>query len=103
MRKNIIVTTIDSFLTKMYPKEKYNTKDFKLKVGDNIDFEKLVETLVSFGFERSNTVEGKGQFSVRGGIIDIFLIDNELPFRIEFFGDEIDNIRTFDVMTQRKY
>ena len=50
----------------MYPKEKYNTKDFKLKVGDNIDFEKLVETLVSFGFERSNTVEGKGQFSVRG-------------------------------------
>ena len=99
--KNIIVTTIDSFLTKMYPKEKYNTKDFKLNVGDNIDFEKLVETLVSFGFERSNTVEGKGQFSVRGGIIDIFLIDNELPFRIEFFGDEIDNIRTFDVMTQR--
>ncbi|MEG0873220.1 MAG: hypothetical protein RSE00_04605 [Clostridia bacterium] len=54
-----------------------------------------------FGYERADIVEGKGQFAIRGAIIDIFTVDGDFPFRIELFGDVIDSIRTFDVVSQR--
>lgn len=98
---NIIVTTIDALLVKMLPSTNYKGQDLTLKVGDSIDLSELVENLVKLGFERSETVEGKGQFAIRGGIIDLYNLNNEYPYRIELFGNEIDSIRTFDPFTQR--
>jgi transcription-repair coupling factor (superfamily II helicase) len=99
--KHIVVTTIDSLQTKMFSKEIYNKKSLKISVNNKIEIQDLVEKFVDLGYERSESVEGKGQFAVRGGIIDIFSIENDVPFRIEMFGNEIDNIRSFDVLTQR--
>lgn len=100
-KRIIVVTTIDSLLVKMFPNARYKGEEFSISVSDNIDINKVIETLDKFGFERSETVEGKGQFAVRGGIIDLFCINNDYPYRIEFFGDEVDSIRTFDPITQR--
>lgn len=98
---NIIVTTIDALLVKMLPSSSYKDKDIILKVGESIELSEVIENLVKLGFERSETVEGKGQFAIRGGIIDLYNVNNEYPYRIELFGNEIDSIRTFDPFTQR--
>ena len=100
-KKNIIVTTTDLLTEKMYPISTYSKIDVVLKQGEIIDLSKTIDSLVNLGYERAELVEGKGQFAIRGGIIDIFAVNNDLPYRIELFGDEIDNIRTFDVITQR--
>ena len=100
-KRNIVVTTIDSLLIKMFPNTRYKGEEFSLNVGDTIQVNKLIDKLSKFGFERTENVEGKGQFAVRGGIIDLFCINNDLPYRIEFFGDDVDSIRTFDPITQR--
>ena len=98
---NIIVTTIDALITKI-PKIKSNKElEFKISIDKDFKLDNLMQTLVEFGYERADVVEGKGQFSVRGGIVDLFTVDSELPYRIEFFGDTVDSIRTFDVLTQR--
>lgn len=68
--------------------------------ADELDINAVLEQLVSAGYRRCNTVEGAGQFALRGGILDLFPIHLEQPVRIELFGDEIDTIRTFDVFTQ---
>ena len=67
---------------------------------ENYELEKIKEKLINLGYERSDSVDGRGKFSIRGGILDISL-DNEEGARIEFWGDEIDSIRTFDYLTQR--
>lgn len=72
-----------------------------LKLGGELQLDKFIEKLVLFGYERVEIVEGKGQFAVRGGIIDIFAINLEQPVRIELFDTEIDSIRHFDASTQR--
>ncbi len=99
--KIIVVTTVDVLLTSMYPSSTYTKIDIKIKIGDKVNLKELTENLVNLGYENVETVEGKGQFCVRGGIIDIFAINYDLPYRIELFGDEIDNIRVFDPLTQR--
>ena len=85
----------------MFPNARYKGEEFCIKNNDTISINEVVDKLSKFGFERTENVEGKGQFAVRGGIIDVFCINNDLPFRIEFFGDEVDSIRTFDPITQR--
>ena len=100
-KRVIVVTTIDSLLVKMFPNARYKGEEFEIKQGDTLEISKVVDKLSKFGFERTENVEGKGQFAVRGGIIDLFCINNDLPYRIEFFGDEVDSIRTFDTITQR--
>ena len=100
-KRVIVVTTIDSLLVPMFPNARYKGEEFEIKQGDILDISKVVDKLSKFGFERTENVEGKGQFAVRGGIIDLFCINNDLPYRIEFFGDEVDSIRTFDTITQR--
>ena len=99
--KHIVVTTIDALLMKMLPRKKMISESMKLKVGDSISLSDFAQKLTHFGFERYENVEGKGQFAIRGGILDVFPIQSEFPYRLELFGDEIDQIRTFDVMTQR--
>lgn len=72
-----------------------------LRVGDSLDREELVERLAQAGYERADMVEARGEFAVRGGIVDVFPLVGERAFRIEFFDDEIDAIRVFDPETQR--
>ncbi len=98
--KKIIVTTIEAAMQKMITKESLYKNVMTLKVGDTFDLENLKEKLVLLGYERYDLIEGKGQFSVRGGIVDIATSINS-GVRIEFWGDEIDSIRKFSLSTQR--
>ena len=83
-------------------RETLRCSSFTLTVGDTADLGELSARLVSGGFFRCEQVEGVGQFAVRGGILDIFPPSLENPVRIEFWGDEIDSISTFDIVTQRR-
>lgn len=97
----ITVCTYESLLEKLPLPETFLDKQIYAKKGISLPFEKLLEQLHSAGFERTDIVEQVGEFSVRGGIIDIFAWNNEEPVRLEYFGNIIDSIRTFDVITQR--
>ena len=99
-RANIIVTTIEAISQKMISKEVLYKKVLKLKIGKRYNLEELKQTLVDLGYERFDLIEGKGQFGVRGGIVDI-AISAEKGVRIEFFDDEVDSIRYFNIQSQR--
>ena len=73
-----------------------------IKECDTIDTEKLIDKLLSYGYKRSDICEGAGQFSVRGGIIDVFSAGDDAPARIELWGDTVDSISYFDTVTQRR-
>lgn len=96
-----VVTSAEAMAQKLIPKELFTASIIKLNLSGKVDLADLSKRLVSIGYERVNVVEGKGQFSVRGGIIDVFPINIENAVRIELFDDEIDSIRQFDVSTQR--
>ena len=96
-----IVTTIDGLMDKL-PKLSYITGNvIDICNNQTIDIARLSAQLVSLGYEKTSMVEETGQFSVRGGIIDIFPLTEECPYRIELWGDEVDSIRMFDVESQR--
>jgi transcription-repair coupling factor (superfamily II helicase) len=96
----IVVTTIDSILLKLVPGKDWIGYEMPIKVGDIIDVSDFIEGLVFMGYERVDMVQIKGQFSVRGGIIDFYSLIDDYPIRIELFDDEIDSIRTFDAVSQ---
>ena len=96
----IIVTYPEALFEQVVTRKELKTNTFQIKVGDNLDTDFLNETLFDFHFERVDYVVDPGQFSVRGGIIDVFSFSNEEPYRIEFFDDEVESIRTFDIETQ---
>lgn len=100
-KKNIIVTSIDAFAVKYTPKKLFLDHKIKLKVQQEVDFKEITRLLVEGGYERVEIVEGKGEFSLRGGLLDVFPADSIYPYRIELFGDEIDSIRTFNIESQR--
>lgn len=100
-KKKIIVTSIDAFASVYTPKELYESHSFTLNIGDEVNFRELAKKLVESGYERVEIVEGKGEFSLRGGILDVFPPTSAYPFRTELFGDEIDSIRTFNIGSQR--
>ena len=97
----ILVTSIEAVMRKYIPKEILLENIYTYKIGDVINLEKLSETLVNLGYERVSKIEGFGQFSIRGGIVDIVSLENNNPIRMELFDDEIDSIRTFDVFSQK--
>lgn len=99
--KKIILTTPAAVFKKLTPKDTYKSKSLYLKVGNEIDLKKIKRALFSLGYKREEMVEAPGQYSIRGGIIDIFTLLDEQPFRIELFGDEIDSIRKIDLSAQR--
>ena len=99
-KTKIIVTTIEAIMQPMISKDILYKNLLHLKVGQELELDKLKETLVSLGYERYDVIEGKGQFSIRGGIVDI-AINSKNGIRIEFWGDEIDSIRKFNILTQR--
>ena len=96
----IIVTTIEAIEQPILSKETLYKNILDLKVSDTYDLNELKEKLIFLGYERYDLVESKGQFSVRGGIVDI-AVSEKTGIRIEFWGDEIDSIRHFDVQNQR--
>ena len=96
----VIVTTIEAIEQPIISKETLYKNILNLKISDSYDLNELKEKLISLGYERYELVESKGQFSVRGGIIDIALSEKK-GIRIEFWGDEIDSIRSFDIQNQR--
>ncbi len=96
-----IVTTIDAVTQPMLAKDVYSADNLSFKVGEDININEVMSSLIKLGYERYPNVEGKGQFSVRGGILDVYGISNDYPCRIELFGDTIDTIRSFDTISQR--
>ncbi|MFP4191196.1 MAG: hypothetical protein ACLFU6_03900, partial [Candidatus Hydrogenedentota bacterium] len=92
---------VRSLLQCVIRREQLESQTMRLGVGDEYDLEGLAEQLVGLGYSREVMVEQRGQLSVRGGIFDVFPVSAELPYRIEFFGDEIESIRRFEPETQR--
>lgn len=99
--ESIVITTVDAALIKVMNKDMFDMRTMQLTMSDTIELDDLSEFLVEAGYEKVNFVEGRGQFSVRGGIVDIFSPIHENPYRIELFDNELDSIRIFDLETQR--
>lgn len=96
-----IVTTMDAFMEHLIPMERILSSIITLELMEAVDLNEFSQKLVSYGYERTYQVESKGQFSIRGGILDIYPLTEENPIRIELWGDEIDSIRSFDILSQR--
>lgn len=97
----VVISSVDALLDKLMSKEIFEAYSKRINVGDEIDLDYIKEILLSGGYEKVNMVEGKGQFSIRGGILDFFPPYSLNPFRIEFFDIEVDSIRTFDIISQK--
>ena len=97
---DIIVTTVESCMQDMISKESLYSNIIKFEFNKEYNFEEIKNKLVRLGYERTDLIEGKGQFSVRGDIIDIAITNNK-GVRIEFWGEEIDSIRYFNISSQR--
>ncbi|MDR2860016.1 MAG: DEAD/DEAH box helicase, partial [Mediterranea sp.] len=95
-----IVTYPDALVEKVVSKKELNDKTLKLHVGEQVDTAFITEILRSYNFEYVDYVYEPGQYAVRGSIIDIFSFASEYPYRIDFFGDEVDSIRSFEIETQ---
>jgi transcription-repair coupling factor (superfamily II helicase) len=99
-KPSVIVTYPTALFEKVVTKKELEKNTLKVTVGENLSLDFVNEILFEYKFKRVDFVTEPGNFSVRGGIIDVFSFSNDEPYRIEFFGDEIDSIRTFDVATQ---
>ncbi len=99
---DVIIATLDAASQYTIPRGILASVTRVLKPDVEIDLEQFERTLILLGYERCDNVEGSGQFSIRGGIIDLFMPDSEAPVRIELWGDQIDTINYFDVETQRR-
>ena len=96
----IVVTTIEASMQKLPKKETLFKNELKIKVGNEYNLEDIKRNLLELGYVRCDLIEGRGQFSVRGDIVDIS-VNNKTGIRIEFWGDEVDSIREFNIETQR--
>lgn len=96
----IIVSYTDAIFEKVVTRKELDKNTLKVQVNDKLSIDFINETLFEYNFKRVDFVSEPGEFSVRGGIIDVFSFSNDIPYRIEFFGDEVDSIRTFDIETQ---
>ncbi len=96
-----VVTTIDGLMDHLQPIGDLVLRSLTIEAGQQADSDLLLKRLTKMGYERAAQVESAGQFSMRGGIVDIFPLTEELPVRMEFFGDEIDSLRSFDAESQR--
>lgn len=102
-RKYLIVTTPEGILQRQLKPQDYLRSVFDIKTGGTYDVSKIVKTLVYNGYQQNYTVERPGEFSLRGSILDIFSYDSKDPYRLDFFGDELETIKLFDVITQKSF
>lgn len=96
-----VITTLDAFLDGIISPDEIQKNRIHITGEDTVDLTKLEQDLTALGYERESQIEAPGQFAVRGGIIDVFPLAEEMPVRIELWGDEIDSIRMFDAKSQR--
>lgn len=96
----LIVTYPEALFEKVVTRKELERNTLKIAVNDDLSIDFVNEVLFEYHFKRTDFVTEPGEFSVRGGILDVFSFSHDEPFRIEFFGDEVDSIRTFDVETQ---
>ena len=96
----LVVTYADALFEKVVTRKELDKSTLKVKLNDKISLDFVNEMLFEYKFKRVDFVTEPGEFSVRGGIIDVFSFSHDQPYRIEFFGDEVDSIRSFDVETQ---
>lgn len=97
----IIISNLHSCLQRLIPPSKFNSLFISIKKGASHPYEGLIEQLIAMGYERRPVASDKGEFAVRGGIIDIYPVSSPDPFRIEFWGDEVESVRTFDPIGQK--
>ena len=95
------VVPIRAFMQYVMPRQQLRERSLQVTSGDMAPMETLIEQLIKLGYTREPMVEQRGEFSVRGGIMDVFPISAELPFRIEYFDDDIESMRLFEPETQR--
>jgi len=96
----LIVTYPEALFEKVVTRRELDKNTLKVAVGDQVSIDFINEVLFEYEFKRVDFITEPGEFSVRGGILDVFSFSNDNPYRIEFFGNEVDSIRTFDVATQ---
>lgn len=96
----LIVTYPEALFEKVVTRKELERNTLKIAVNDQLSIDFVNEVLFEYRFKRTDFVTEPGEFSVRGGILDVFSFSNDEPYRIEFFGDEVDSIRTFDVESQ---
>ena len=96
----VIVTYPEALFEKVVTRKELDKNTLKVAVGDNVSIDFINEVLFEYEFKRVDFITEPGEFSVRGGILDVFSFSNDNPYRIEFFGNEVDSIRTFDVESQ---
>jgi transcription-repair coupling factor (superfamily II helicase) len=96
----IIVTYPEALFEKVVTRKELDKNTLKVAVGDKVSIDFINEVLFEYEFKRVDFITEPGEFSVRGGIVDVFSFSNDNPYRIEFFGDEVESIRSFDVETQ---
>ena len=99
-KAKIVCTSVESLISFYMSKESLSSLEINIKTQCNYDFNELLKDIYYFGYEKVHKVERKGEYAQRGGIIDIFPVNSECPYRIEFFGDEIEIIRSFNIETQ---
>jgi transcription-repair coupling factor (superfamily II helicase) len=99
-KKRLIIINLYGMLKPMLSKEKWEESITEIISGENYDINKLKETLIEYGYKFEYTVEKIGDFSIRGGIVDIFPANSKNPYRLDFFGDELEKIKVFDIDTQ---
>ena len=95
-----IVTYPEALAERVVTEKQLSERTLEIRVGEQVDSSFVAQTLLEFGFQRTDYVYEPGQFAVRGSLIDVYSFSHELPFRIDFFGDEVDSIRTFEVESQ---
>ena len=95
-----IVTYPEALAEKVVSKSLLQQRTLQISVGEQVDIAFVAQTLLDFGFQRTDYVYEPGQFAVRGSLVDVFSYSNELPYRVDFFGDEVDSIRSFEVDSQ---
>ena len=100
-KKHICIVTYPEALTEKVVTQSHLSKNtLELKQGEKISIDFITDVLIEYDFERVDYVVAPGQFSIRGGIVDIFSFSNDNPYRVEFLGNEVDSIRSFDAITQ---
>ena len=99
-RQTVIVSYPEALSEKVFTRKLLEKNTFRIKNGDRFSLDYLTDILYEYGFENVDFVVEPGQFAIRGGLVDVFSFANDYPYRIEFFGDEVDSIRSFDIVNQ---
>ncbi len=100
---SVLVASIEAVMQSTIPPESLSEMSVTVKPQEELDIRAFAAKLVSLGYSRAAQIEGRGQYAIRGDIVDVFPVSADMPYRIELWGDEIDTVSTFDIESQRRY